>query len=116
MCVPAGLAKGVLLSSPCIMEVCDALREALRSVGECMVPRSTSSPCESIMVVTTEQNSVGGSLMVVMMGGGLCVKICETKEEIREDFPHPSSPRTRRRMAEGPEVAMGRAAWVGGVF
>jgi hypothetical protein len=56
--------------------------------------RAASPPCESTIVVMQEFSGSGGNRTLVMMPGTTSEKCLETKVEIKEDLPTPSSPST----------------------
>mmetsp|Transcript_92544 Transcript_92544/g.188418 ORF Transcript_92544/g.188418 Transcript_92544/m.188418 type:complete len:267 (+) Transcript_92544:272-1072(+) len=56
--------------------------------------RAASPPCESTMVVMQEFSGSGGNRTLVMIPGTTSEKCLETKVDMRDDLPTPSSPST----------------------
>jgi hypothetical protein len=82
----------------------EALDAAESPVGMDMVAKAddkaTSPPCESTIVVMHEFSGSGGSRTRVMMPGTTSEKCLDTKVDIKDDFPTPSTKRKTKRRSE----------------
>jgi hypothetical protein len=82
----------------------EALDAADPPVGIDMVAKAddkaTSPPCESTIVVMHEFSGSGGSRTRVMMPGTTSEKCLDTKVDIKDDFPTPSTKRKTKRRTE----------------